>query len=309
MNLQKLLVLGVTLLGFSQGCVKPAPPTTEGITPFTVDPAVPPLQASCATDSLAGCETTKSLLQAIATMKALHAKQMAEIETALSSLQGVLSRPDSTPSTNIQTVKLDTDTWTDVDARYPADLIVRMEQQRGLSYMGEKSVDDLNGALHHLKQTSEAHKSEWDSTLRAQPKGIVLPKELLAERASSSVSATLHDNKYNFDVPTHLGKKYIKRDVSPWVALAAHVISEPGMQYEVIYQHVLPLPDALSVTGQGPFTIVEHSPEKTKITKTSQILPSDVCESLRGELRYVRKGSPIPVRAAFRVDPNAGGAK
>ena len=299
----------VSLLGVTQGCMKPKAPETGTLAAFNVDPPTPPLSPSCGTSNIAGCDNARALEQSIATMAALHDAQMAEMASALSSLQGVLSRPDTTPTANIQATPLKTKDWVDIEAEYPADLVVRFEAQRGLAYMGSNSVDDMNGALANLDRIAKQHEDQWDAALSAQPRGLVLPDEILEERVPTMVQATLTKSDYTFDVPLHLGKAYIKRQVTPWRALAAHVISEPGMQYEVLEQHTLTIDDAIAVVGNGPFSITERDAYKTKTTVTSMILPTDVCDSLRGELRFVRAGQPVPVRAAFRVATNAGGAE
>ena len=299
----------VSLFGLTQGCMKPKAPETGNLAAFNVDPPTPPLTSSCGTSDLAGCDDARALEQSIATMVALHDAQMAEMASALSSLQGVLSRPDTTPTANIQATPLETKDWVDIEAEYPADLVVRFESQRGLAYMGSNSVNDMNGALANLEKIAKQHQEQWDSTLSEQPRGLVLPKDLLEERIPAKVQANLTESDYTFDVPLHLGKAYIKRSVAPWRALAAHVISEPGMQYEVLEQHTLTIDDAVAVAGNGPFSITERDPYKAKNTVTSTILPTDVCDTLRGELRFVRAGQPVPVRAAFRVATNEGGAK
>ena len=306
-RLNALAVAG--LFGLTQGCMKAKSPEIGNQSLFTVDPPTPPLTPSCATPGIAGCDDALALEQSIATMSALHDAQMAEMASALSSLKGVLDRPDSTPTANIQANPLKTKDWLDIEATYPAELVVRFEAQRGLAYMGASSVSDMHGALANLDRIADAHESQWDAALDAQPKGLVLPERISKERTPAPVKAELHDAEYNFEVPLHLGKAAIQREVSPWTALAAHVITEPGMHYEVLQQHALPIVDAVSVSGTGPFSIKERPPYKDKKTVTSQILPKDVCDSLRGELRFVRSGQPIPVRAAFRVATNQGGAK
>jgi len=296
------------LLTVMTGCMKAASPSgTE--TPFAVDPPTPPLTPSCATPGIDGCGNARALQQSIATMSTLHEAQMAEMEGALSSLQGVLNRPDSTPTANIQASPLSVQDWLDIESTYPAELVVRFEAQRGLAYMGESSVDDMTGALVNLEQIAKAHAMQWQAALSQQPRGLVLPDKVIKERTLSTVTVQLTKATHKFQVPSILGRAYIKRDVAPWAALAAHVITEPGMHYEVLQQHRLPIADAIAISGTGPFSIKERSPYKQKTKVTSAILPTDVCDSLRGELRFVRSSEPVPVRAAFRVANSEGGSK
>jgi hypothetical protein len=245
----------------------------------------------------------------IATMVDLHNAQMAEMENALSSLNGVLNRPDSTPTANIAAEVLNTSSWLDIDKHYPAQLTLRLEYARGLERMGPETPSHMQGALANLERISKLHQEQWSTTLAAQPRGLVLPSRVLEERTPAPVKATIVGHRFAFMVPLHLGKQYIKRDIEPWLAVIAHVTSEPGMQFQMVDEHRIGLPEAVTVLGTGPFSIDEHKPDRAKIERDSQILPSEVCQSLRGEVRFIRQDTPVPLRAAFRASVSAGGVR
>ena len=169
------------LLLMASGCMKPStPPVPQA--PFAIDPPIPPLDASCGTANLAGCANARALEQSVATMVALHEAQMAEMRGALSSLQGVLNRPDGTPTANIEASPLPVQDWLDVNAKYPAELVVRFEAQRGLSHMGGSSINDMKGALANVERVSKEHSAQWRSALNQQPRGLVLPNRVLRAR-------------------------------------------------------------------------------------------------------------------------------
>ncbi len=290
------------------GCVKQAGPEPS-IEKFSIDAAPEALNPSCSTGGLEGCETTQSLKAGVAAMQDLHDKQMSEMTTALSALSGVLNRKDSTPTARITAEKLSTDSWTDPEGSYPANLEVRIQNIRGLERMGENSVNDMKGALAALDKLATDHKEQWGTTLQSQPKGLVLPESLSEERATTQVTAALDDADYSFQVPSHLAGDHIQRDVAPWVVVASHVISEEGMKYEVVQEHRKQLTGAITVSGSGPFTISELKPNRELHTFGSEVTPSDACQKLRGELRFTRADTPVPLRATFRDLSSNGGAK
>ena len=294
---------------FATGCLKPVT-STATIEPFAIDGDPSPLNQSCSTDGLAGCETTQGLKNSVATMQALHDTQMTEMGNALRSLSGVLGRQDSTPIARVTALELSTDDWTDPEGSYPALLEVRIQNSRGLDRMGSNSVNDMNGALAALDTLSDTHAEQWKATLEAQPSGLVLPQSITDERAMSKVAGLLDNATYNFEVPSHLAVSHIKRDVAPWVMVASHVITEPGMQHAVVQEHQVQLTPAVAISAApGAYAITEQKPSREIHKMTSMITPADACQSLRGELRYTRADAPVPLRADFRQSASNGGAK
>ena len=301
-----LAALGV--LSISTGCTKQVGPAPAAES-FKIDAPPVPLNPSCATGGLAGCDTTQALKGAVGVMQGLHDGQMSEMSTALRSLAGVLNRKDSTPTVRITAPKLSPDNWVDPEGTYPADLELRVQSTRGLESMGENSVADMKGALGQLDTLAKAHKEQWDTTLEAQPAGLVLPDEIGEQRKQALVNVKLDDADYSFAVPQHLGAAHIQRSLTPWVGVASHVITEPGMKYEVVHEHRKELTPALSVSGTGPFSIVERRPGREVHKFTSEITPADACQKLRGELRFIRADASVALRATFRHVSTSGGAK
>jgi hypothetical protein len=301
-----LAALGV--LSLSAGCVKQVGPEPAAES-FKIDAPVVALNPSCATGGLAGCDTTQILKTAVGVMQDLHLAQMSEMSLALRSLEGVLNRKDSTPAARISAAKLSTDSWIDPEGTYPANLELRVQTTRGLESMGSNSVNDMKGALGQLVALAKAQKEKWDSTLKAQPAGLVLPDEIGEQRTLTPVNVKLDDSDFVFAVPQHLGEAHIGRSIAPWIAVSSHVITEPGMRYEVVHEHKQELTAALSVSGAGPFNIVERRPGREVHNFTSEITPADACQKLRGELRFIRADAAVPLRASFRHISSTGGAK
>jgi hypothetical protein len=308
-RISSLLVVVVVLCA---GCIKPQPPAQENIpsgVPFARDAPPQALGPGCLTDTLNGCDKARQMQQGVAGMWKLHRSQMAQMELSLRSLEGVLRRADSIPTARVSAPKLNANSWTDPDGKYPASLQVRVEYQRGLARMGTNTVRDMEGALAALKDLDKSHKRAWRASIKEVASGLILPKELLMERQYASVNAKLNHVNYSFDVPIHLGQKYIKRSVEPWVAVASHVITKPGVRYKAVAEHRKRLNPALFVAGSGPFTIRELPPLRQKFEFSSKVKPIDACKELRGELRFVRADETLPLRVAFKAKPVSGGAR
>jgi hypothetical protein len=310
-RISNLLVVIVVL---SLGCIKPQPTDqaqeyiSSGV-PFARDAPPEALGPGCLTDTLNGCDKARMMEQGVADMWKLHRSQMAQMELSLRSLEGVLRRADSIPTARVSAPKLNANGWNDPDGKYPAPLQVRVEYQRGLDRMGANTVRDMEGALAALQDLDKSQKRAWRASIRSVPSGLVLPKELLMERQYSVVNAKLNHASYSFEVPIHLGQKYIKRSVEPWIAVASHVITKPGVRYKAVAEHRKQLNPAILVSGSGPFSIKELPPLRQKFEFSSKVKPSDACKELRGELRFVRSDETLPLRVAFKAKPASGGAR
>jgi hypothetical protein len=205
--------------------------------------------------------------------------------------------------------KLDTSMWVDPDAKYPAELELRVQGPRGLVRMGPDMISDLDGALSRLETMADAHEAQWRSVAYEYPKGLVLPEKVLIERDYTQVVATLRHGTTTFEVPRHLGVKFIRRDVAPWVVHAAHVVTRSGMKYKALGDHRLKIAKALVVEGRGPFVIQEGTAFRGKKVFQSNITPRESCQQLRGELRFVRADKTMPLRASFIPKNSEGGSK
>ncbi len=276
--------------------------------PFAIDPPLDPLNTSCLTSTLNGCDEARSLEDGIRAMTKLHKIQMGEVDTHLRTLSILLNRTDDIPSLRVTAPQLRTDGWVDPNASYPAPLELRMEAKRGLERMGPDTIEKMDAALTALEQQADTHRSAWNALIDLYPPGLVLPDSVLEERRYKSVNVALRHVRFQFDVPQHLGQRYIKRDVAPWVAVASHVITDAGVRYKAVGEHRKNLPTALTVSGKGPFVISESPETRGKWRYQSKIKPSDACKKLRGELRFVRADKAVPLRASFIRKP-AGGSR
>ncbi len=292
------------------GCAKQVEPTpTVEILPFTIEKSDPALTPSCSTGDLEGCDANQALQAAMDAMKALHGRQMDEMGSSLSTLSELLNREDTPPTARITARPLSTDGWSDPQATYPAEMELRVQTERGLSRMGEGTEEALKAAIAATKELSKAHAEEWQTTLKDQPKGLALPKGLLAQRTPAEVVVKLDDGNHKLKVPAHLGAIHIRRTVAPWVAVASHVTTSPGNQYDPVHEHRVAFDGALAVSGKGPFLIEEQKPSRSKHSLTSEITPGDACQNLRGEVRFIRADEALRMRAVFRDVAAAGGAK
>jgi hypothetical protein len=308
----------VAILGaLAVGCIKPTPPAPvaqapqRAQPPFQYDPPPVALSPGCKTDrgDTTGCAKNSALLSAQRDLGRLHRTQMAQMAGSLKRVHSLLNRVDSQPVVHIALSPLKTSNWTNPEGRYPAELVLRMENGRGLDYLGSDAVDSMKSAMAALKQMSNTHSAEWRETKSNAPMGLVLPAELLAQRVLASVSVNLVDTTITFSVPKHLAQEYLVREVSPWDVVAAHVIQEAGIRFKVLGKHRHTLVPALTVTGSSSFQIKEMRPARVKATFVSMIRPVDSCKGLRGEVRFVRRDASPALRAAFRPVPKTGGAR
>ena len=310
--MNKIAAAFVLLTPLSLGClpgVSKSPTRDRSripMEPFAIDPEPEPLNTSCLTSPLNGCDESKTLADGIRAMTNLHNLQMKEVDASLRSLSVLLNRADDIPSLRVTAPRLNTRSWVDPDATYPAPLELRMETERGLNRMGADSIDTLVDALIALEQQADTHRSSWNALIDLYPAGLVLPDSVTMERQYTRVHAALQHRSFKFSVPKHLGKKYIKRNVEPWVAVASHVITVPGMRYKAVGEHRQELPPALTVSGKGPFVISETPNARAKWEYNSFVKPSDACKQLRGELRFVRADKAVPLRASFARTSNGG---
>ena len=312
MNRFSVALLALTTL--MMGCLPTATKspsrdrTNLPMEPFEIDPPLEPLNLSCLTSTLNGCKEARTLEDGIRAMSELHKIQMVEVEASLRSLSSLLNRSEDIPFMRVTAPQLNTNGWVDPDAKYPAPLELRMESERGLSRMGPDTIEKLDSLLTAIEQQADTHRSSWNALIDLYPRGLVLPDSVLKERRYKTVNVALRHARFEFAVPQHLGQRYIKRDVAPWVAVASHVITVPGMRYKAVGEHRKQLPAPITVSGKGPFVISETPDARAKWTYRSEIQPADACKQLRGELRFVRADKAVPLRASFVRKPN-GGAK
>jgi len=301
----------LVVLLFLTGCLgtKSNAPVRDAGPPFRVDRPLKDLNTSCLTGTLNGCEVNSSIEAGIRALTALHEQQMVEAEQALRALSNVLSRADDVPMARVTAPKIDTSMWVDPDAKYPANLELRIQGPRGLERMGPDMISDLDGALSRLETMADSHEAQWRSVAYEYPRGLVLPEKVLIERDYTQVVATLMHGTTMFEVPRHLGVKYIRRDVAPWMVHAAHVVTRSGMKYKALGDHRLKIAKALVVEGRGPFVIQEGKAFRGKKVFQSNITPRESCQQLRGELRFVRADKTMPLRTSFIPKSSEGGSK
>jgi len=277
--------------------------------PYSVDPPLEDLNTSCLTGTLGGCEVTANIEEGIKALTRLHGQQMAEMDGALRNLSLVLNRADTVPMARVTAPKLDTTMWVDPDAKYPAELELRIQAPRGLVRMGVKTISDLDGALDVLESMASRHDADWRSVAYEYPRGLVLPEKVNIERDYTQVVVSLRHGKMTFDVPRHLGVKYIHRDVAPWMIHVAHVVTRSGMKYKALGEHRFKVDQALVVAGRGPFVIQEGKAVRGKKVYESKVTPRESCQKLRGELRFVRADKTMPLRAGFIKRSSQGGIR
>ena len=301
----------ITMALVFTGCLgtKTVEPVRDIGPPFRLDPPLKDLNTSCLTGTLNGCDVTASMEEGIKALTALHEKQMVEAEQALRDLSVLLNRADDVPMARVTAPQLDTSMWVDPDAKYPARLEVRVQGPRGLARMGPEMIPYLDAALDRLDTMASSHESQWRAVAYEYPRGLVLPEKVLIERDYTTVVATLRHATTTFDVPRHLGVKYIRRDIAPWVAHAGHVVTRSGMKYKALSDHRMKIANALVVTGKGPFVIQEGKPFRGKKVFESKVTPRESCQQLRGELRFVRADKTMPLRASFVPKTASGGGK
>ena len=302
----------LAFVSFLSGCMRTAssPQTRDrALLPYRVDPPLENLNTSCLTGTLSGCEVTANIEEGIKALTRLHGKQMAEMEGALRNLSLVLNRADAVPMARVTAPKLDTSMWVDPDARYPAELELRVQAPRGLVRMGAMAISDLDAALDQLDSMASKHDADWRSVSYEYPRGLVLPEKVNIERDYTQVVVSLRHGKMNFDVPRHLGVKYIHRDVAPWMIHVAHVVTRAGMKYKALGEHRFKLDQALVVAGRGPFVIQEGNAIREKKVYESKITPRESCQRLRGELRFVRADKTMPLRAGFIKKSSTGASQ
>jgi hypothetical protein len=297
---------------FLSGCLRATtngPARDAGLIPFRVDPPLEDLNTSCLTGSLNGCEVNTNIEEGIRALTRLHGQQMAEMNGALRDLSLILNRTDTVPMARVTAPKLDTSMWVDPDAKYPAPLELRIQAPRGLLRMGVETISDLDGALGRLESMASRHDADWRSVSYEYPRGLVLPEKISIERDYTQVVVSLRHGKMTFDVPRHLGIEYIHRDVAPWMVHVAHVVTRSGMKYKALGEHRFKVDQALVVVGRGPFVIQEGNAIRGKKVFESKVTPRESCQSLRGELRFVRADKTMPLRAGFIKKSPQGGAR
>lgn len=303
------------LLGI--GCVKPVPQTavTQAKAvkvekpPFVLDAPPERLTAGCETGHLEGCNRHQLLQRGQRDLALLHQNQTIEMIRHLHTLNGILNRSNGPPTARISTRPLDTNSWTDPEGIYPAQMVVRLEYERGLHYLGDTALKDIRSVLATLKTLSRGHGLAWQQAKKKYPRDLSLPEELLAERAKVEVTVVLVDETIAIKLPDVLAREFLRRDVSPWDAVAAHVVKEAGSPYKVVEEHRYELSPVFSISSGSGIQIVELAPRLDRTEFVSSISPIDACKGLRGELRYVRRNQKPALRASITAVSKAGGAR
>jgi hypothetical protein len=227
----------------------------------------------------------------------------------LRTLNGILNRSNAPPTARISTRPLDTNGWTDPEGTYPAQMVVRLEYERGLHYLGDTALEDMRSVLATLKTLSRGHGLAWQQAKAKFPPGLSLPEELLAERVKMEVSVYLVDETMALELPGVLAREFLRRDVSPWDVVAAHVVKEAGSPYKVVEEHRYELESVFSISSGSSIQITELAPQLDRTEFVSSISPIDACKGLRGELRYVRRNQKPALRASITAVSKAGGAR
>ena len=300
------------------GCVKPVPQTAVKQTTaapvekprFKVDAPLQRLTKGCETGHLQGCSRHQLLQRGQKELALLHQSQAKEMVPHLRIINGILNRVNAPPIARISTRPLDTNSWTDPSGTYPAQMVVRLQYDRGLNYLGSTALTDMKSVLAELDTVSRRQESEWRDVRSKFPRDLSLPREILEQRATVEVVVNLVDETVRLRLPGLLAQPFLKRNVSPWDVVAAHVVKEAGSPYKVVEEHRYRLASVFSIDASpSQIHITELAPQLDRAEFVSSIKPIDACKGLRGEVRYVRRDQKPALRASITAVSKAGGAR
>lgn len=307
-SLTRAVLLALPLLF---GCIKQkseAPAAAP--TPFAVD-AFDDLRRSCATGQLEGCDTVKALSMKEASLRELHRQQVAEQRALIRQILTVLEGDDQPPVTRVTAVPLDPDSWPDDSAVVTGTLEVRSSIPRGFESIGNNTKASFDSLMSKLDKMITAHEDAFKERMSSSPTTFVLPEDFAAERKPLSMVAKTADGTTALRVLSAAAEDLEFERSKPWAAVASFVITEDGLPYKAIDSHRIVMEDAVKVKviDAGIF-IEERTASIVKYEKTSEIPVTAVCETLRGELRFLRTNEALRLQASFvDADSAAGGAQ
>ncbi len=294
------------------GCAKPAPPTPPadalvGIATFKLD-ADEHLRRSCQTAALEDCDVVKALERAEQSLRALHANQVREQRALLARLLDLLEREDETPVLRLTEKSLRPETWPSADAQTTGTLEVRTEVPRGTTAMGPGTLADLKALLKEIKALKASHDRAFDALLKAAPKAFQPPADLANARGDRQIVVNIEEGSAKLELMAAAFENQSFNPVAPWVAVVSFVVSKDGLPYSEVASNRIAIPPALEAALYPAGLVINERREaagKASVSSTFDV--RHVCDTLRGEVRFVRADETLQRQASFvRVGSEGG---
>ena len=295
------------------GCKKPAPPERpandlDSVERYSLD-NLESLRRHCLTNNIEGCDVVRNLAATEAALRALHRAEVEEEQQILEALLALLKAEDEPPVVRITSVPLNTDALPRASASLSGSIELRSEVPRGFDSMGPETAASFKSLVSRLYKTVKTHQEKFDQRLEEAPRAFELPPDLAEARKGREIILEFQDGTGRVTVPAATLRGLSFDRPAPWVAMVSHVMTDDGLPYRAVDNHRLRFPAPVTVSfSPAGLKIVERKESAGKTAVESDIPASAICNTLRGELRFVRADQTPRLQASFiAADPRSGG--
>ncbi len=287
----------VILLVASAGCAK------KQLAGFPLDTPPKPLHSKCRY-SVEGCREVRELKRIRARLAAPHRKQMKGWRPLLRNFVKSLNKRSSDPALALVVQDAGADSWSDPNARYPLNVVVRIEYHAGskrFSDGGKALTRAFNALQGYAKSTDEA----WRALRSRYSRRVKLPGHVASERKTISIVVALGNTGRQVDVPVGQLDK-VWRTPPDRLALVSLVSSEKGLKYrDLAHRELSALQPAFAISMRGSvITIKETAARRVRTVLNFMTEPRWLCDSLRAEARFFDRGQVV--RRAWSVRRHRG---